>query len=230
MIEPAPGRIRRPELAAELTAQCAARHNRSLDDPARSHSGVFAMKRVSIALALCVMGIGMNAARAVEKGDKAPTFEATDDQGNLWKSSDHVGKSVLVVYFFPAALTGGCTKQACAYRDDMPALKEKGVEVVGVSGDEVKGDQLFKKVHNLNFTLLADEKGDVAKAFGVPARKGGVFHYKDKSGEVTNLTTGVRTARWTFVIDKNGTIVMKNTHANPVEDSKAVLKLVDSLK
>jgi thioredoxin-dependent peroxiredoxin len=187
------------------------------------------MKPVSIALALCVMGLEMNAARAVEKGDKAPTFEATDDQGHTWKSADHVGKSVLVVYFFPAALTGGCTKQACAYRDDMPALKEKGVEVIGVSGDEVKGDQLFKKVHHLNFTLLADKNGEVAKAFGVPMRRGGVFHYK-AGGTVEDLTTGVRTARWTFVIDKNGTIVMKNTRAKPTEDSKDVLKLVESLK
>ena len=62
-------------------------------------------------------------------GDPAPTFEATDDQGKTFKSSDVVGKKVLVVYFYPADLTGGCTKQACGFRDDMSKLADKGVEV-----------------------------------------------------------------------------------------------------
>src|SRR6185312_1622926 len=51
----------------------------------------------------------------LKKGDKAPSFQATDDQGKTWKSSDHVGKKVIVVYFYPADFTGGCTKQACSY-------------------------------------------------------------------------------------------------------------------
>src|SRR5437868_5926308 len=92
-------------------------------------------------------------------GDPAPTFEAKDDHGKTWKSSDHVGKKVVVIYFYPADLTGGCTKQACAFRDDMRQLAEQGVEVVGVSGDSVENHQIFKKVKNLNFTLLADEDG-----------------------------------------------------------------------
>ena len=58
----------------------------------------------------------------VNKGDAAPTFESVDDQGQDWKSSDHVGKQVLVVYFYPADMTGGCTKQACGFRDDMKKL------------------------------------------------------------------------------------------------------------
>src|SRR6516225_2273737 len=62
----------------------------------------------------------------VTVGDKAPAFEATDDQGKTWKSSDHVGKKIVVVYFFPADFTGGCTKQACAFRDNSNALADKG--------------------------------------------------------------------------------------------------------
>src|SRR3989442_7810529 len=96
-------------------------------------------------------------------GNQAPKFESTDDQGNPWKSTDHVGKKILVVYFYPADLTGGCTAQACGYRDDMNKLADKGVEVVGVSGDSVANHQKFKKAKELKFTLLADEDGSVAK-------------------------------------------------------------------
>src|SRR5437867_7890967 len=106
-------------------------------------------------------------------GDAAPAFTAKDDAGKDWKSAEHIGKKVVVVYFYPASFTGGCTKQACGFRDDSKALTEKGVEVVGVSGDTVRTQSLFKKEHKLPFTLLADEKGDLAKAFGVPTAKGG---------------------------------------------------------
>src|SRR5712675_1728769 len=70
-------------------------------------------------------------------GDAAPSFSAKDDTGADWKSADHVGKKILVVYFYPASFTGGCTKQACAYRDDQKALNDAGAEVIGVSGDQV---------------------------------------------------------------------------------------------
>ena len=86
-------------------------------------------------------------------GDAAPEFQAKDDQGKVWKSSDVVGKKILVVYFYPADMTGGCTKQACGFRDDMKKLEDKGVVVVGVSGDSVRNHQLFKKAEHLNFTL-----------------------------------------------------------------------------
>lgn len=164
--------------------------------------------------------------KPVNVGDKAPSFQATDDQGNTWKSEDHVGKKTLVVYFYPADMTGGCTKQACTYRDDMEKLADKGVEVVGVSGDSAKNHEVFKKVHKLNFTLLADENGDVAKKFGVPVGKGGNFKTKDEEGKSVTLTRGVTEQRWTFVIGKDGTVIYKNTKVKPAEDSKAILELV----
>src|SRR6266851_5268897 len=105
-------------------------------------------------------------------GDAAPSFSAKDDTGADWKSADHVGKKILVVYFYPASFTGGCTKQACAYRDNQKALNDAGAEVVGVSGDQVKNQEAFKKFHKLNFTLLADDKGEVGKAFGVATTPG----------------------------------------------------------
>src|SRR3954471_11943081 len=162
-------------------------------------------------------------------GDAAPSFAAKDDSGGDWKSADHVGKKILIVYFYPASFTGGCPTQACAYRDDQKALSDAGAEVVGVSGDQVKNQEAFKKFHKLNFTLLADDKGDVAKAFGVETKKGGSVKQKidDKDEE---FTRGVTEMRWTFVIDKAGKIAYKNTKVNAAEDSKAVLEVISKLK
>src|SRR5262249_44449721 len=139
----------------------------------------------------------------LREGNSAPAFNSTDDQGKAWKSSDHIGKKIVVIYFYPADLTGGCTKQACGFRDDMKKLADKGVEVIGVSGDSAENHQLFKKVHKLNFTLLADEDGSVAKKFGVPLKKGGVFKAKDLDGNEVELKRGVTAARWTFVIGRD---------------------------
>ena len=162
-------------------------------------------------------------------GDPAPAFKAKDDTGKEWKSADRVGKKILVVYFYPASFTGGCTKQACGFRDDLKALSEKGVEVVGVSGDAVRTQELFKKEHKLPFTLLADEKGEVAKAFGVPTSKGGTVKQKIADKEET-LERGLTAQRWTFVIDKSGKIVHKETKVKAAEDSKAILEVVQKLK
>ncbi|MBA3312648.1 MAG: peroxiredoxin [Planctomycetota bacterium] len=169
------------------------------------------------------------APKGVEVGDPAPKFAAMSDEGKEWKSTEHIGKKVVVVYFYPADMTGGCTKQACSFRDDMSELKELAVEVVGISGDSVENHQLFKKAHDLNFTLLADEKGEVAKLFGVPTKAGGTFN-TEIDGEKVALVTGVRAARWTFVIGPDGKVAYKNTQVNPTEDSKAVREVVEKLK
>ncbi len=180
--------------------------------------------------ALTVFAGSLAAADAdVKVGDKAPAFASVDDTGKAWKSADHVGKKILVVYFYPADLTGGCTKQACAFRDDMGKLTDKNVEVVGVSGDTVANHQVFKKAHKLNFPLLADEKGDVAKAFGVPLTPGGVAKVKDGDGKPVELTRGVTAKRWTFVIDKDGTVVHKNIAVKAADDSKEVLAVIEKL-
>jgi peroxiredoxin Q/BCP len=163
-------------------------------------------------------------------GDKAPEFELLDDSGKDWKSSEHVGKHVIVVYFYPADMTGGCTKQACGFRDDMKSLKEKGVEVVGISGDSVRNHQLFKKAHDLNFALLADTSGKVAEKFGVPVTAGEKTVKATIDGKEESLTRSVTTARWTFVIDKSGKIASKNKEVKAADDSKAIRELVEKLK
>jgi peroxiredoxin Q/BCP len=160
-------------------------------------------------------------------GDPAPAFHAKNDQDKTWNSADHVGKKIVVVYFYPAALTPGCTRQACAFRDDMEKLHAQGVEVVGVSGDPVKNLEMFKKVHNLNFTLLSDPHGTIAEKFGVPFTKGeGTYKTKDAEGNEITLTRSGTAKRWTFVIGKDGKIIDKETAVNPAQDSKHILKVV----
>lgn len=167
---------------------------------------------------------GLSAAE-LKVGDPAPEFEVKDDSGSIWKSSDHYGEKTVVLYFYPAAMTGGCTKQACAYRDDQQKLADKNTEVVGVSGDEVEGLQLFKKAHDLNFTLLADTDGKVAKAFGVPLRDGGEIK-REIDGKEHTLKRGVTSARWTIVVGKDKKIAAINKKVNAAADSKAILQLL----
>ncbi len=166
----------------------------------------------------------------LKTGDKAPSFTVKDDQGKDWKSDEHFGKKIVVVYFYPADMTGGCTKQACGFRDDLSKLTAEGVEVVGVSGDSVRNHQLFKKAHNLNFALLADEKGEVAQKFGVPYTEGEKTVEAEIDGKKELLVRTVTAKRWTFVVGKDGKIAMKNETVNAAEDSKAIAEFVKKLK
>ena len=189
----------------------------------------------SFAVATALFGIFASSSSAqadvdLKVGDAAPTFEALDDSGKDWKSSDHIGKKIVVVYFYPADTTKGCTKQACGFRDDMKSLTENGVEVIGVSGDSVKNHQLFKIAHELNFALLADTEGKVAEKFGVPITPGEKTVKATIDGKEESLTRTVTAKRWTFVIDKSGKIASKNTMVKAAEDSKAIQELIEKLR
>jgi thioredoxin-dependent peroxiredoxin len=189
-------------------------------------------RTIAFGMTLCYLALGMSRAaddKGVGVGDAAPSFEATDDTGSTWKSSDHIGKKVVVLYFFPADFTGGCTAQACGFRDDMAKLTDKGVEVVGISGDSAKTHEAFKKFHKLNFNLLADEKGELAKKFGVPVDKGGTAKATIDGAEKT-FERGVTIKRWTFVIGKDGKVAFKNDKVAAKDDSKKILEVVEKLK
>ena len=182
-----------------------------------------------------MMNAGAVIASANEKvdlkvGDPAPEFEVEDDKGEPWKPQDHFGKKIVVVYFYPADMTGGCTKQACAFRDDFPKLEDEGVEVVGVSGDTAANHRLFKKAHNLNFALLADVDGKVADAFGVPVTREEKSVKATIDGKEEVLTRHVTAKRWTFVIGTDGKIASKNTSVVAADDSKAIMEVVARLK
>jgi peroxiredoxin Q/BCP len=131
-----------------------------------------------------------------------------------------------VIYFYPGDFTPGCTAQANAFRDAMNKLTELGVEVVGVSGDSVKTHELFKAAQKLNFTLLSDEDGAVAKKFGVPFGKGGKVRAKGADGNVIEFERAGTAARWTFIIGKDGKVAYKNTKVNPTDDAKKITEFV----
>ncbi|MDA1055442.1 MAG: peroxiredoxin [Planctomycetota bacterium] len=176
-------------------------------------------------------GIGL------QEGDPAPEFTCQDDSGQVWNSTDHVGKWV-VVYFYPADFTSGCAKQAETFRDNMNQLTEMGVEVVGISGDSVSNHQLFKQHYKLNFKLLSDEEGAVAAQFGVPVRQSGRRvtargpdrqAITDANGEQIFLTRRVTMSRWTFVIGKDQSVAYRNTNVRPREDSDRVLEFIQEM-
>lgn len=165
---------------------------------------------------------------SLSHGDPAPDFRAVNDSGEVWESIDHVGKQVIVVYFYPADLTKDCTKQACGFQKRLRELKEAGVTVVGVSGDKPANHQLFKKLHSLEFPLLSDEDGKVSEAFGVPIRQGGQIT-RVIDGQQKTLSRGVTAQRWTFVIGLDGTIIHKNTQVSAEHDCDSVFNVVRQL-
>ena len=161
---------------------------------------------------------------ALKVGDAGPAFSLTDDTGKTWNSADHYGKKLVVVYFYPGDFTPGCTAQANAFRDAMNTLTDKGVEVVGISGDTVATHEQFKTVQKLNFALLADPEGIAAKKFGVPFGKGAKVKGKDTGGKPLEIERPGTAARWTFIVGKDGKIAYINTKVIPAQDAKNVLE------
>ena len=129
----------------------------------------------------------------LKPGDKAPNFEAKDEQGHVRKLSDYSGKK-LVVFFYPKASTPGCTAEACNLRDNYQSFQAQGYDILGVSADSAKRQQNFINKYELPFPLLADEDHAVIKAFGVWGHK--KFMGKEYDG----------IHRTTFVIDENGVL------------------------
>jgi peroxiredoxin Q/BCP len=168
----------------------------------------------------------------LEVGDRAPAFESKDEAGLTWRSADHVGKKVIVVYFYPGDFTPGCTAQAKKFQENMNKLYDQGAAVVGVSGDSIKTHARFVEVYKLTYTLLADEKGELAKKFGVPVGLGANVKTTLPGKERTKLEfkREVTTARWTFIIGLDGKIAYKNTKVDPVKDSQQVEAFLKSFE
>jgi peroxiredoxin Q/BCP len=188
------------------------------------------LTRLALGCCMTLLSAASAAAQAVvlNTGDRAPTFQGLTEKASVWRSADHVGKQILVVYFYPAAMSAGCTKQACMFRDDHSRLNSLGAEVVGVSGDRIASLRAFKGAHKLNFPLLSDTAGVIARAFGVPTRQGGTLK-TTVDGKEVELTRDLTASRWTFVIDRTGKIVFKETEVNPEGDSKAVIAAIEKM-
>ena len=106
----------------------------------------------------------------LKEGDVAPAFSVATNGGGKAALSDYMGKHV-VLYFYPKDDTPGCTKEACAFRDQFAAFKKKGAVVLGVSTDPVKAHDKFVEKFELPFTLLADEDKKIVEAYGVWGQK-----------------------------------------------------------
>ncbi|XP_031103697.1 peroxiredoxin Q, chloroplastic [Ipomoea triloba] len=148
----------------------------------------------------------------VNKGSVPPAFTLKDQDGRNVSLSKFKGKPV-VVYFYPADETPGCTKQACAFRDSYEKFKKAGAEVVGISGDDTSSHKAFAKKYRLPFTLLSDEGDKVRKDWGVPSD---LF--------------GALPGRQTYVLDKNGVVqLIYNNQFQPEKHIDETLKLLQSL-
>ena len=166
----------------------------------------------------------------VDLGEKVPNFKALDQDGEKWVLKSNLKKSdYLVIYFYPAAFTGGCTAQACSYRDQKGDLEKVGASVAGVSGDSPETLKLFALEHSLNFTMLADESGALAAIFDVPHGDGGTIQREIK-GASLDLTRGTTIQRWTFILDQDGELIYKDTEVDAAGDSGKVLEFVGSLQ
>jgi peroxiredoxin Q/BCP len=152
------------------------------------------MKLTSILTAgVLVAGlVGALAADTPKVGDKAPAFEAKDQDGKTVKLADFAGKQAVLVYFYPKDDTPGCTKEACGFRDRLDDLKKQGVAVLGVSRDDAESHKKFIAKHSLNFPLLVDTDGKITEAYGATmasrplSRR--VSFLIDKSGKIVHVT------------------------------------------
>jgi peroxiredoxin Q/BCP len=125
------------------------------------------LPRTLALMSLFSLLFGFARAEPLNVGDKAPTVSATTDSGTTLNLGDVYKKNAYtLVWFYPKALTGGCTKQGCSLRDAAAELTKKGVAVVGVSVDPVEKQKEFKEVNHFPFPLLADTDKKVVKAFG----------------------------------------------------------------
>ena len=106
----------------------------------------------------------------LEVGDKAPTFSLPDADGNTVKLSDYKGRRV-IVYFYPAASTPGCTKQACDFRDNLQRFVDAGYAVVGISPDKPEKLAAFREKEGLTFPLVSDTSKEVLTSYGAYGEK-----------------------------------------------------------
>ena len=137
--------------------------------------------------------IVVRAADTPKVGDKAPGFDAKDQDGKAVKLADFAGKQAVLLYFYPKDDTPGCTKEACGFRDRLDELKKQGVAVLGVSRDDAESHKKFIAKHSLNFPLLVDTDGKITEAYsaGMAGRNymsRRVSFLIDKSGKIVHVT------------------------------------------
>jgi thioredoxin-dependent peroxiredoxin len=153
---------------------------------------------------------------SLKEGGKAPAFTLHDQHGEKVKLSDLRGQTV-VVYFYPRAMTPGCTTQACGIRDRSDEYAAAGARVLGISPDEVEAIAKFDDKHDLGFTLLADPDHEVAEKYGAWGEKS--MYGKKYMGVL----------RSTFIVDPKGKIARVFPKVQPKKHDGLVLKALGEM-
>lgn len=148
------------------------------------------------------------AAEELALGAPLPTVEATTQDGKTIQLGDYADKPYVLVFFYPKAHTGGCTKQACSLRDAYDELNELGVTIFGVSADEAANQLSFQQKFGFQYTLLADPEHTVSNAFGVPL-----------------IGNGKMTARQAYLF-KDGKLIWVDTSASTEKQADDVKKAI----
>lgn len=149
----------------------------------------------------------------LEEGNKAPAFTLLDQDGNKVKLADFKGQKV-ILYFFPAASTPGCTKEACDFNDNLNPLKAAGYTVVGISKDPISKLKKFHTNQDLNFVLLSDESLDAHNLYGSYGTK--MLYGREYEGVL----------RSTFVIDEKGKVSLALYNVKATGHVKMLRKLL----
>jgi len=152
-------------------------------------------------------------AARLEVGQRAPGFSLPDADGNTVRLADFKGRAV-IVYFYPAASTPGCTKQACTFRDSLAGLNGAGIDVVGISPDKPEKLAKFRDAEKLTFPLLSDPERKVLTAWGT-------FGEKKMYGKTVQ---GV--IRSTFLIDKKGKIALAQYNVKAAAAATLIQKII----
>lgn len=147
----------------------------------------------------------------IKEGDAVPKFELLDSNGKAVKSSDFKGKKH-VIYFYPKDFTPGCTIEADEFSKDYNKFKKAGIEIVGISKDDVDSHKKFCEKMKIPFVLLADTETEVSKKFGVWGKKN--FMGKDYMGVI----------RSTFLVDEKGKIFKSYPKVKAAGHAKEVLE------
>lgn len=146
----------------------------------------------------------------LEIGNRMPDFSAADQNGNIVKSADLIGKKT-VVYFYPKANTPGCTAEACSLRDNYERFLALGYNVIGISKDSVKAQKNFSDKYALPFPLLADTDALIIKAFGAWGEK--KLYGKTYEGIL----------RKTFIFNENGILEKIIDKVNTKDHAEQIL-------
>ncbi|WP_159715189.1 thioredoxin-dependent thiol peroxidase [Blochmannia endosymbiont of Camponotus nipponensis] len=152
--------------------------------------------------------------KLLQPGDIAPPFNLPNQNGIFITLNSFTGKKVLI-YFYPKAMTPGCTIQACKLRNNMNIFKKVGIEIIGISNDEPEKLLKFSQKETLNFTLLSDENNQITKKFGVWGEK--KFMGKTYKG----------IHRISFLINQTGTVEQVFKCFTPTDHHKIILNYIN---